>query len=261
MTTKDREAASAQHKAKTQKTEPPSAAQQRSAGIPAADVSGSASPYVMRIATVAVLAAIVGQNLRGLIQGDLKHLPIVFFIQLAIWASHAFFLLWRERVASRKSDGPDGWAFRVHLLVHMALLCSAGPMHLLFIPVMLPIAWISLTEGFRKTIPLVGLAFGSQVLFQGLSLLPAMRHVGILQETDLSLLLIRLLLQYALFLVLFGLLGRAQLRYARSEQDNRLLVERLGDKYVQLRKRAGKCRYSMIACDPPMIRQKTPIAN
>ena len=245
MTTKDREAAGAQHKAEVQKTAQHKAetqkaaplsvsAQLRSAGMPATDGFGSVSPYVMRIATVMVLGAIVGQNIRGLIQGDLKELPVVFFIQLAIWAAHAFFLLWRERVASRKSDDPNGWAFRIHLLVHMALLCSTGPMHLLFIPVMLPIAWISLTEGFRKTIPLVGLAFGSQVLFQGLSLLPVMRHLGILQETDLSLLLIRLLLQYTLFLVLFGLLGKAQLRYARSEQDNRLLVERLGDKYVQL---------------------------
>ena len=233
--TKDNEAAVLQPRSEAQQP----VRRQRRDPIPAAGMSlnggfGGILPQVMRMSSLAVLAAIVGQALRGLIQGDMAWPPILVFVQLIIWLAHAFFLVWRERKASGTRHDSAGWAFRAHLLVHMALLCSVGSMHLLFIPVMLPIAWISLTEGYRKTFPLVGLAFASQVLFQGLFLLPGMRALGLSPETDLSLLLIRLLLQYGLYLVLFGLLGKAQQQHARSEQDNRQLVERLGDKYVQL---------------------------
>ncbi len=189
---------------------------------------------ISHITSFVVLAAILAQWLRGLAQGTAREsFPLLLF-QMGIWAAHFGFILWRNLPRVKSHADMQFWNPRVDLFVHMALLSTVGPLHLFFIPVMLPIAWLSLTQGFRKTLSWLGAALALQLLFQALIRVPAIGWLAIPVESDLVLQLFHIALQYVLYVLLFRLLGKAYVRYLRSEEDNRLLLERLGDKYVQL---------------------------
>lgn len=190
------------------------------------------SVLIAHISLFAVLVAILARSVQLWVLGAFA--PGLLAGQLLLWAAHAGFVLLREHFFATKGMETTDWQAWIQLAVHLVLLATLGPMNLFFIPVMLPVAWRALTQGFGKTLPWTGAALGLQLVLQAVLQLPWMHRLGLPAPPSLLFQSAYAVMQYALYLFVFLLLGKAQAWYARSEEDNRLLVERLGDKYVQL---------------------------
>ena len=99
---------------------------------------------------------------------------------------------------------------------------------------LLPITFISLTKGFRRTIPYILLSFIVQILSQYIvSTWLARSGIGNLIR-DVKYLIIISMVQYVLFTLFCYIWSGIYNEYARSEEENNILIDRLGDKYVQL---------------------------
>lgn len=98
----------------------------------------------------------------------------------------------------------------------------------------LPIAFISLSIGFRKSIPYLGIGWLLQLIS---CYYEASLFVGIDNEyfsgNPLAALM-TISLQYLLFTLFAYVWGVIHNEYATGEEENNMLIERLGDKYIQL---------------------------
>ena len=99
---------------------------------------------------------------------------------------------------------------------------------------LLPITFISLTKGLKKTIPYILLSFIFQIVSQYVVLnWLTKRGIGSLISEGLFLIIISIV-QYLIFTLFCFIWGGIYNEYARSEEENNILIDRLGDKYVQL---------------------------
>lgn len=98
---------------------------------------------------------------------------------------------------------------------------------------LLPITFISLTKGFKKTIPYVLLSFLSQMSSQYVVSRWFLR-IGAENLVNQVPFIAISTVQYLLFVLLCYIWSGIYNKYARSEEENNILIDRLGDKYVQL---------------------------
>lgn len=99
---------------------------------------------------------------------------------------------------------------------------------------LLPITFISLTKGFKRTSPYILLSLIVQILSQYIvSTWLTKRGIGNL-ISDVTYLIIISIVQYVLFTLFCYIWSGIYNEYARSEEENNILIDRLGDKYVQL---------------------------
>ncbi len=99
---------------------------------------------------------------------------------------------------------------------------------------LLPIAFVSLSKGFIRSVPYIIFSWiaqlasqwGTAVAFSGLNMENAFKEP--------VLLLVIITIQYGLFTLFCYIWGTVHYEYVRSEEENNVLLERLGDKYVQL---------------------------
>lgn len=96
--------------------------------------------------------------------------------------------------------------------------------------VLLPIAYISLSKGFRVSFFFIIGSFVAQLVFYFLN----SGSQGFRLDGQAYTGLLIIFLQYSLFTVFTYIWGMAHRQYERSEEENHNLVSRLGDKYVQL---------------------------
>lgn len=97
---------------------------------------------------------------------------------------------------------------------------------------LLPITFISLTKGFRKAIPYILLSFA----FQMVANLVASTLLQGNMENNINGVpfVIISIVQYLLFVLFCYIWSGIYNEYVRSEEENNILIDRLGDKYVQL---------------------------
>jgi diguanylate cyclase (GGDEF)-like protein len=99
---------------------------------------------------------------------------------------------------------------------------------------LLPIAFISLTRGFLRSIPYIVLSWVVQG-FSQVFVITCFSDLNMRGAFDDPLLLfVTITLQYLLFTFFAYIWGTVHNEYARSEEENNMLIERLGVKYVQL---------------------------
>lgn len=99
---------------------------------------------------------------------------------------------------------------------------------------LLPITFISLTKGFKRTSPYILLSLIVQILSQYIvSTWLTKRGIGNL-ISDVTYLIIISIVQYVLFTLFCYIWSGIYNECARSEEENNILIDRLGDKYVQL---------------------------
>lgn len=99
---------------------------------------------------------------------------------------------------------------------------------------LLPVAFVSLSKGFMNSLPYILISWVVQVATQYVTAaaFDGLNMSGVF-GIDLQFPVI-ITLQYALFTLFCYIWGTVHSEYARSEEENNVLLERLGDKYVQL---------------------------
>lgn len=117
------------------------------------------------------------------------------------------------------------------MTVFISLLYHAP---LFYFIVLIPVTSLILSLGFRETIPYILAGW----LLQSVSQFVVTAVLNDLSTADgLSDLLIQFIsvtCQYLLFAFFSYIIGRIHKEYVRSQEENEILIERLGDKYVQL---------------------------
>ncbi len=110
------------------------------------------------------------------------------------------------------------------------LHCSA---YFYFVP-LFSITFISLSRGFKKSVPYIVIGWFTQTIAQ--IFIPHLFD-GLRQDVllpDIMLIAQSITFQYILFALFCSVLGAVYNEYSRSEEENNILIDRLGDKYVQL---------------------------
>lgn len=122
----------------------------------------------------------------------------------------------------------------VEVLLTVCLISTMYHSVFFYFVALLPITFISLTRGFRKTIPYIIVSCVLQFVFQysvylwlGNNDVASMLRKG-------SYYAIIITIQYIIFTLFCYIWGGVYEEYIRSEEENNILIDRLGDKYVQL---------------------------
>ena len=163
--------------------------------------------------------------------------PVVFAMQLLFFALFYAASFYKSKAIANE-NGAVLWKYSLCKsleIIAMAFFISTMHFNVLFYFVaLLPIAFISLTQGFRKALPYILLSWvaqtGSQLLFT--NFIEPVPSRWILYDFFVVMLLVTL--QYLLFCLFCYIWGSVYDDYARSEEENNVLIDRLGDKYVQL---------------------------
>ncbi|NLX63375.1 MAG: sensor domain-containing diguanylate cyclase [Clostridiaceae bacterium] len=99
---------------------------------------------------------------------------------------------------------------------------------------LLPVAFITLTRGFKKTIPYIVLSFTAQVLSQYVMLTRLAKSGTQTLISNFAYLVVITVVQYFLFALFCFIWSGIYNEYARGRAEKNILIDRLGDKYVQL---------------------------
>ena len=163
--------------------------------------------------------------------------PVLLIFQFVLLAAYVLIGVFKLKNVGQngKESGKVSWMCKIADIVIMVVFISTMYHSVFFYFVaLLPIAFISLSRGFSKSIPYILSSWGVQALSQ---------YIVSTQFTDLNMqgifdepfvLIITVTLQYFLFAFFSYIWGAVHNEYARSEEENNMLIERLGDKYVQL---------------------------
>lgn len=123
-------------------------------------------------------------------------------------------------------------ALEVVILTIFVSLLYHGPFF--YFIVLLPVTSVILSMGFRKAVPLIVLGWLSQTLAQHAVSLLAANLIPKWINNNQLVLFMSVTVQYLLFALYSYIIGRIHGEYVRSQEENRMLIDRLGDKYVQL---------------------------
>ncbi|MCX7773306.1 MAG: diguanylate cyclase [Clostridia bacterium] len=122
----------------------------------------------------------------------------------------------------------------VEVVMTVTLISTVYHSVFFYFVALLPLAFISLSRGFKRAVPYILLSWFVQALsqyFVSLWLntipLPSM-------FSDFFFFSLTITIQYLLFSLFCYVWGTVHSEYSRSEEENNILIERLGDKYVQL---------------------------
>jgi len=116
-------------------------------------------------------------------------------------------------------------------------VCMIGTMYhsvFFYFVALLPITFKSLTKGFKKTIPFIIVSWVLQIAFQ-YSVFLWLGNINVASMLDKGVYYaIIITIQYIIFSLFCYIWGGVYEEYVRSEEENNILIDRLGDKYVQL---------------------------
>lgn len=197
--------------------------------------NGRMKAISLRISTYMLLALLLvscARTLFGVRPADVR--PELLAFQGMIWALQFALTQWRMMGADRKDDAGGEWPAYLDLVLQIVLITTLQSLGQLYAVMLLPFAVISLTRGFRRTVPLLVFSFAVQLLVQGVFDGIAAAWLGITEQMPLPLVLAGIPLQYLFFALFCMVLGSTWAHHRQNEADNATLVERLGDKYVQL---------------------------
>jgi len=154
---------------------------------------------------------------------------------LCIYIALSIFKVQHARNAAAYSKGKTFELIKsLEIIVIVVFISSMYHSAFFYFVALLPITFISLTKGFRRTIPYILLSFIVQILSQYIvSTWLARSGIGNLIR-DVKYLIIISMVQYVLFTLFCYIWSGIYNEYARSEEENNILIDRLGDKYVQL---------------------------
>ena len=192
---------------------------------------------ITRFGWVILFALIAEDFVSRLIVEKHRMDSILLIAQFGLFAVYVLtgVLKMRNVGQNSKEPGADCTICKIAEIVTMVIFISTMYHSVFFYFVaLLPVAFISLSRGFSKSIPYIVLSW----VIQGFS-----QYIVITQFVDLNMqgifgesfvLPVTVTLQYLLFTFFSYIWGTVHSEYARSEEENNMLIERLGDKYVQL---------------------------
>ena len=188
-----------------------------------------------RISTYLLLVLLVVSCMRTLFGRQPVDIhPELLAFQGMIWALQFALTQWRLTGVA----GPEGlwkeWPAFLDLVLQIVLIGTLQSLGQLYAVILLPFAVASLTRGFRKAVPMLVFAFVIQLAVQGAFYGYVASWLGITGQATLPFILAGIPLQYLFFTLFCMVLGSTWEHHRQSEADNATLVERLGDKYVQL---------------------------
>lgn len=136
----------------------------------------------------------------------------------------------------------ESYSFLLALIKFGEVMITVGVISILYssivfyFVVLLPITFITLTRGFRDTIPYIIASWIAQITFQYASLIYMGNEVvntSLFTDYPISYIII-ITVHYSLFTIYYYSGGKIFREYASSEEENAMLIESLGDKFVQL---------------------------
>ncbi len=137
----------------------------------------------------------------------------------------------------KNSENRSKAADLIKLAEVVITVCFISTLHhsvFFYFVALLPITFISLTKGFEKTIPFIIFSWMLQIVSQ-YGVFRWLADSGISSIMDNGMLFVAMItLQYVIFTVFCYVWGGVYNEYLRSEEENNILIDRLGDKYVQL---------------------------
>lgn len=163
--------------------------------------------------------------------------PNLIFVQVLLFVLFYAFNLFKL-YQSKKQEHP---LMRLYTLVKgieiifiVAFVSTMYDSLFFYFVALLPITFICLSRGFKSAAPFIALSFVAQVVTQLLMFL-WFRNAGVpTLLDDMTLYTIVIVAQYTLFTLFCYIWGMIHNEYLRSEEENNILIDRLGDKYVQL---------------------------
>lgn len=122
----------------------------------------------------------------------------------------------------------------IEIVIIVTLISTLYHSIFFYFVVILPITLISLSSGFRSVLHFIGLSWSTQILSQFFMsfIFRNLANERLFWNNVFSLLIITS--QYILYTIFCYIWGQVHSEYLRSEEEKNSLIDRLGDKYVQL---------------------------
>jgi len=186
-----------------------------------------------------ILAILLAEDLIArLISARTSVNPVLLAVQLALYGGFVLAGVLRARLAEgedRDRKKLPGVIARMAEIVIMAVFVSLmyhGP--LFYFIVLLPVTSMILSRGFRESVCYVAAGWLVQALSQYAvwALFEGVNQQGFYNNEGM--LFMSVTAQYLLFAFYCYILGSVHMEYVRSQEENQILIDRLGDKYVQL---------------------------
>lgn len=185
-----------------------------------------------------VLAVLFAEDLIArLIVAQIKPKVGLLAIQLMVWAILILAGVAKLKLAPTKNEG-ESLLYKLAKYLEIAIMTVFLSLmyhgFIFYFVVLLPISSIILSRGFKESVPFILLSWLTQTLSQliVLNAFPDVNQQGIFSHDFM--LLVGITAQYLLFSFYGYILGCVQREYVRSQEENQILIDRLGDKYVQL---------------------------
>lgn len=183
-----------------------------------------------------MLAALYVKDLgiRIFVEGQ-RSLSLIIFVQASLIL--LYFLVSRFQHKYQDSEKPEissGYkVFRIVEVTLCALFISTlfYSEYFYFVPI-LPIAFECIKSGYRKARPYLLLGLISQLVTQALASL-YLKHV-VFESVSILRQSIIITCMYVLYTGFIYICGIVHKEYVQSEAENNILIDRLGDKYIQL---------------------------
>lgn len=161
----------------------------------------------------------------------------LLFVQLVLFALFYGVSLFKLGLARKREEVPRH-AFNVakvlEIVVIIIFVSTMYHSSFFYFVALLPIAFICLSRGFKSVMPYILLGFITQLGVQMLAIL-LLNNSGMKPLiNDISLYFLIIAIQYLLFTLFCFVWSIIYDEYRRSEEENNILIDRLGDKYVQL---------------------------
>jgi diguanylate cyclase (GGDEF)-like protein len=162
--------------------------------------------------------------------------PLIF-VQILFFALFYGVNLMKLALSKKGKEVPK-YAFTVAKILEIVIVAAfVSTMYhspFFYSVALLPIAFICMSRGFKNTTPYILIGLAAQMGNQLMTLL-LFRNTGIkLLDARFLLYFIVIAAQYLLFTVFCHVWSIVYEEYLRSEEENNILIDRLGDKYVQL---------------------------
>lgn len=162
--------------------------------------------------------------------------PALILVQLVFYALLVVISTVKLKILKKENSFQKSYTtHKVLELVIMVILISTLYHSVFFYFVaLLPVAFISLSRGFKKAVPYIAFCWVAQAASQFLMAqwFYFLKIDSIFVQYRYS--LITNSIQYLLFFLFCFVWGTVHNEYLRSEEENNTLIDRLGDKYVQL---------------------------
>ncbi len=166
-----------------------------------------------------------------------RFMPNLLFIQVFLFVLFYGVSLLKLIQAKQEENAPRPpliLAKALEIVVIIAFVSTLYHSPLFYFVALLPITFICLSRGFKRAVPYILLGFLTQTGLQVVVVLWFSRANISLLIKAIPLYFIIIAAQYFLFTLFCYIWGMIYNEYLRSEEENNILIDRLGDKYVQL---------------------------